>query len=258
MNKLQKYNQLLFSIIGTVVLILLLILGIKLLIDLFDRPTYTDNSLIPQEELDSLKKDNLRNQVISLEGVQLFDSISSSYIIPVSHKNLDEPMSRNQGILGIMKSELDDYSYYGGGNYNNLILYSFSDSSSKILLDERVSINQYTIVKSKNRKLIVLSGWNKDTNNDGKLNSGDFKQYYLYNHKTSQVVNIKNGKYIIHRHEYLRDVEQLIFYVTDLENEIEDIEKRPEYIVSYSFENNSLKPLVDLTTLNKIQQIIDN
>ena len=228
------------------------------MIDLFDRPTYTDNSLIPQEELDSLKKDNLRNQVISLEGLQLLDSISGTYVIPVSHKNLDESISRDQAILGIMKSELADYSYYGGGSYNNLILFNFSDSSSRILLDERVSINQYTVLKSKNKKLIVLSGWNKDTNNDGKLNSGDFRQYYLYNHKTSDLVKIKNDKYIIHRHEYLRDLEQLIFYVTDKESEIEDIEKRPDYIVSYSFENNSLTPLIDLATLNKVQQIIDN
>ena len=259
MSRIKKYNQVLFSIIGTIVLALLLVAGVKTLIDLFDVRTYDNNALVVREELDSLKELNIRNQIISIEGIHLFDTASKTYLIPVYHKQLADPSSRDDKVFGLMDMNLSSgYEYYGYGNYNNLILHNFSNSETRVLLDKRMNIDRYNIFKSKRRTLIVFTGWDLDTNNDGKLGEQDFKQVYIYDHSTSEVNQIKNSDYRVLEYEYLKSVDELIFKVTEIKNDSVEQEDQAEFLVSYSFEENNLMPLVDLPTLNKLQEIIDN
>ena len=80
MNKLTRYNQILISILGTTAIVILLFAAGAWLVNvLTPRPNYDDKTLIVQDELDSLKTINLRNQIIALEDIHLFDTASNSF-----------------------------------------------------------------------------------------------------------------------------------------------------------------------------------
>lgn len=259
MERIRKYNQILFSVVGTATLILLLVVGYKLLSELYDEPNYDDDTLIVRDELDSLKELNIRNQIISIEGIHVFDTASNTYVIPVYHKQLEEPTSRNNKVYSMLSVDFSPANgYYGYGNYNNLILYDFSASKTRLLLEKRMNIDRYNIYESRNRKLIVFTGWDMDTNKDGKLGEDDFKQAFVYDHNSALVKQVVNSDYRILDYEYLSHVDQLIFKVSEIKNDSVKNEERPEFLVSYSFEDNVLKPLVDMGTLNDLQEIIDN
>ncbi len=260
MDKIKKYNQILFAILGTTLAIILLYAGIVFLIDEFRVRTYDDNTLIVKEELDSLKELNTRNQIISIEGIHSFDTATKTYLIPVYHKKLTDPTSRDDNILGLLdiKGSAGDFYYYGYGHYNNIILYNFSSSEIRVLLDKRVNIDRYNVFKSKKKSLIVFTGWDEDTNNDRKLNEDDFKQLYVYDHSTLEVKQVQNSKYRIIEYEYLSNVDKLVLKVTEIKENEGDKDERPEFLVLYSFKDNNLKPLVDLSILNQLQDIIDN
>ncbi|MFY0601706.1 MAG: hypothetical protein JXR03_18680 [Cyclobacteriaceae bacterium] len=259
MNKLKKYNQIVFALMGTIMLGFLIVLGVKLLVDEFRVIDYPDNSLIAETELDSLKQLNLRNQVISLENIRPFDSATGTYLIPVYHKKLTNASPRYDKEFALLdvRSSAGEY-YYGYGDYNNILLYNFASGDCQILLDERVSIDNYQIIESNKRLLIVFTGWDKDTNQDGKLNKEDFKQVFVYDHSNQKVNKIENTRYRIDTHQYLKDIDKLTFKATDARNDSIPLDELSEFLLLYSFENNDLTLLIDANTLSHLQNIIDN
>lgn len=261
MRRLNKYNQIILSLVGTGLLIVLLIMAYQFLEDAFYRSPYIpeEKGLVSQQQLDSLKKLNLRSQVISMEKIQLFDSATQTYLLPISHINLDNPESRSSAILGIMDTEIYEDEYYpNAGHYNNLVLYNFSNNKTDVLLNTRVNIDNYAMFKSKNRKLIVFTGWDNDTNGDGNLNRDDFKKAFIYDDNLSSVRQVKNDQFVILSYEYLWRSETVLFKVVEAKSDIKEKYDRPVYYMYYSFEDNTLKPLINKTVLKQLQEIIDN
>ncbi|GEM_PF-6828786 len=259
MSGINRYNQILISVIGTIILIAVLVTGVNLLIDFLKSDTYVENTLIVREELDSLKELNVRNQIVSLDGIYLFDSASNTYLIPVRHKQLSDPSSRDDQVFELLDAQsISGYQYYAYGNYNNLVLYEFSSSNTRVLLDSRMNIDRYDLFSSKSRKLVVFTGWDEDTNSDGKLSEEDFKIAYVYNHGSGEIKQLNNSSYKILSFEYLENIEQLVFRVTNAQTTSTKREELPEFLVFYSFEDNMLIPIVDQNTLNRLQEIIDN
>lgn len=260
MNNLQKYNRIVFAIVATLILIWLIIFGIIFLVDEFRTYDYDDNTLIVEKELDSLKRLNLRNQIVSLEGIRAFDSASNTYLIPVNHKRLKDSQSREGNIIDLLdtKSSKAGSYYHGYGNYNNFVLYNFNTLESSVLLDRRVNINEYDIYISKKKSLLVMTGWEEDTNEDGKLREGDLEQLFIYDHSIKEIKQVQNNQFEIINFTYLPEVDKVVLKVTSYESDVKNPDERPEILVTYSSKTNSLEPLVSIEEIERLQNIIDN
>jgi len=259
MNKLNKYNQIVFSALGSILLIVVIFSTITFITDEFfnRRISYPDDSLLVEEELDSLNQLELRSQIISLEGIKTFDTATNTYLIPVFQKNLTEAASNKKEVFALLDTRLsgEPYSYYEFGNYNNILLYNFDKDDSFILLKDRMNINQF---ETYNSTYIVITGWKVDTNKDGKLNDLDFKSVYIYNHLKSSIKEVKNDYYYILNSYFLKRVDQLVFKATDLRDSTAIWEERPEFLIRYNPSTNIFDPLVDPAIMNQLQEIIDN
>ena len=257
MEKLKKFNHVLFSILGPLLIIVIFMALYLIGKELFGGNDYVSDRLIAKEELESLTKQNLRKQIVSLETMVEFDTAEKLYLIPVSQKTLKEPTSRTE--IQFAYVENDYYpSNHAFGDWNNFILIDYKTNTYKTLLDHRVNISMYQIFKRKTGRYIVFSGWQEDTNNDGELGGKDFREVYIYNSSTDKLTHIENDKYFILYFIYYPDIDRLVF-ISIQEPEIQDLDinAQPKTLLEYSFEKNHLAPIVDTETMNKLQSIID-
>jgi len=259
MNKLTRYNQVLFALLGSLLLIILIFFSIYIIKDEFfnSYSRYSDDTLIVEEKLDSLSLLGLRSQIVSLEGIKLFDSSTNTYLIPVSQKNLVNAESSDKGVLGLADTFIAygaPYLHYEFGNYNNLILFNFETNRPRILLDERINIDGF---QTHQGRYIIITGWKHDTNQDGRLNELDFRSVHIYDHRQASIKELSNEHYQIFGSFYLDRVDKLIFSATDLRDTTSVPEDRAEFLVKYDPSKNNVVPLIEPGILNRLQGIID-
>jgi hypothetical protein len=115
-EKIKNYNQKLLAILGTIggiFLVVALVSFISIVIQEHRRYDYneTETGILSEEKIEKLQKENKREQVISYETPILIDTLSLKYIIPVSHKTLDEKEEIDGlGLLnGFTGSESEEY-----------------------------------------------------------------------------------------------------------------------------------------------------
>ncbi len=139
--KIEKYNQRIVAVLGTVGVIFLIVALIAFIsVTITEHRRFNDNDIetgiLSDEKIEELQKENKREQVISFRQPRLIDTLNSTYIIPVSHKTLDEQEDIN-GLLnaysGSSGYEPSDSRYSSGtyGNYNNVIVYKPKTENSK-------------------------------------------------------------------------------------------------------------------------------
>src|SRR5690606_36089404 len=153
LEKIKSYNQVLLAVLGTVGVIFLIVAFIAFIsIVILEHPRFdnddVETGILSDEKIEELQKENKREQVISYEIPKLIDTLNSIYIIPVSHKTLNEKEDINiNGVLNAYSSsdsyESIDNRYSGGfyGAFNNIIIYNSIDGTNKKLFDERVNFN---------------------------------------------------------------------------------------------------------------------
>jgi hypothetical protein len=180
--KLEKYNQRLLAIIGTLVLVslvvILLISGTFFIIGLIDDfgRDKRDNTLVAAPTYDSISGILLREQEISFEPPTLIDSTLELYIIPISQLNLNEEEYIQNEVLFDKFSSGDRRSKMRieyRGRFNNIILYNKPLQTKKAVFKQKVSINFFRNYKLNNNKFLLLEGANQDTNKDNLLNEED-------------------------------------------------------------------------------------
>lgn len=191
-EKLKNYNQKILAILGTVV-VLLSIIGLitasyftisEIRRDL--RYNKQEEGILSVEEVERLQKGNLRQQVISYETPKLVDSLNMVYMIPVSHKSLDEPEPINELLDRFQSDELfEDKRYFKEyyGAFNNLLIYDFKSKNVKKLFDNRVNFENISTQYFKDDILILILASDKDTHKDGVINMEDYKSLYIYSLK---------------------------------------------------------------------------
>ncbi|MEP1489410.1 MAG: hypothetical protein ABJK28_13390 [Algibacter sp.] len=134
--KIEKYNQKLLAILGTVgVLFSTVALIAFISITIMEHRRYNDDDIetgiLSDEKIEKLQKENKRKQVISYKTPKLIDTLNSVYIIPVSHKTLNEKEDIN-GLLSTYASSAGDFNrtlldsrysnrFYGA--FNNVVIY---------------------------------------------------------------------------------------------------------------------------------------
>jgi hypothetical protein len=270
-EKVKNYNQKILAILGTLAIILIIvsILGIGgIAISEFMRfNSYDDNEtgILSDEKIEELQKENKREQVISYQNPQLIDTINSVYIIPVSHKNLNEAEDIN-GLLNIKKSSNSIYEasdsrhsrqYYGA--YNNLIIYNQENDLTNKLFNKRVNFNNIDTEYFSDEILLLFKVAEKDTYKDGVINLSDFKSLYIYSLNEKKLKKIENSEMDIVSYKFLNQSKDLIIsFGIDKNNDgkYENVNE-PTLIKKYNYKTGKLTDIIGEKTNSELQKMLE-
>lgn len=256
--KIEKYNQRLLAVLGTVGLIFLIIALIAFISIVimehyrFNNDYNIESGILSDEKIEKLQKENKREQVISYETPRLIDTLNSIYIIPVSHKTLNE-QEDIRGLLNAIPST-DSYQqtdnryskqYYGA--FNNLIIYNLKNGANKKLFDQRVNFNQIKTEYFEDDILLLMSVSEKDTYKDGVINLLDFKSLYIYSLDKKKLMKIGIEGMDVYNYKFINDEKNLtILFGVDKNNNGKFEEyNEPTLIKKYDFESGKLIDIID-------------
>ena len=270
--KIEKYNQKLLAILGTVgviFLIVALIAFISITIMEYQRYGYDDDietGILSDEKIERLQKENKREQVISYETPKLIDTLNTLYIIPVSYKNLNEKENIN-GILNAYSSSENNYnedldSRYSGGFYgafNNVIIYNPTVNTNKKLFNERVNFNYIHTEYFENETLILIKAADKDTYKDGVINLQDFKSLYIYSSEQNKMEKIGIDGMDVYQYNFINKSKNLIieFGVDKNQDGRYEASNEPTLIKKYDFESGKLTDIIDKKTSSELQKMLE-
>ena len=270
-EKVKNYNQKILAILGTLAIILVIVstLGIGgIAISEFMRfNSYddTETGILSDEKIEELQKENKREQVISYQNPQLIDTINSVYIIPVSHKNLNEAEDIN-GLLNIRKSSSSSYEasdsrysrqYFGA--YNNLIIYNQDNDLTNKLFNKRVNFNNIDTEYFSDEILLLFKVAEKDTYKDGVINLSDFKSLYIYSLNENKLKKIENSEMDIVSYKFLNQSKDLIIsFGIDKNNDgkYEDVNE-PTLIKKYNYKTGKLTDIIGEKTNSELQKMLE-
>lgn len=267
MDKIKNYNQKILAILGTVLLaagiIGLIMLVIIVSTTLFPKSQSTTNTLLSDDKAIELKKDSLRQQIISYQSPKLVDTLNLVYLIPVDVKTLEKSEKSDREVFSgsgekrVLYEVSTEHEFYG--SFNNLIVYDYKNNLAQKVCDYRIIGTDLTVKYFGDEIIIVFTGAEKDTNKDGVVTLEDFKSLFVYSLKDKNLrkVEIKNStvdsfKFV----EKKKDI--LITFGCDRNaDNIYDSEKDPTFIMRYDYVKKLLVPIVDKGLEAGIQKIID-
>ncbi|MCI2230343.1 hypothetical protein MC378_14280 [Polaribacter sp. MSW13] len=253
--KIEKYNQRILAVLGTVGVIFLIVALIAFIsITIMEHRSYDDveTGILSDEKIEELQKENKREQVISYENPRLIDTLNSVYIIPVSHKTLNDQEDIN-GLLNLTKAsssyEKNDtrYSRQYYGAFNNLIVYDSKNDSNKKLFDKRVNFNQIKAEYFEDDILLLMRVSEKDTYKDGVINLLDFKTLYIYSLGKKELKKVGIEGMDIFNFKFLNNEKDLtILFGVDKNSDGKFEEyNEPTLIKKYEFETGKMTDIVD-------------
>lgn len=184
-EKIKNYNQIILAIAGTIGVIFLFFAAFFVLIDMsssfFENDSNNYNGVLATEKTNQLQKENLRKQIISFNKIQVIDSANQIFLIPVTQADLADAEKGN-GVSGFTgtKSIRGSYDEFYENIYNNLVLYYKYTKESSIIFDKRISIEEFIIHESGQKKYVVISACQIDSNKDGYLNEDDLQELFIY------------------------------------------------------------------------------
>ncbi|SFW14936.1 hypothetical protein [Cellulophaga fucicola] len=269
-DKIKNYNQKVLAILGTLAIILVIfsiitISGIAIS-EYFRFNDYDDieTGILSDEKIDELKKENKREQVISYETPMLIDTLNSVYIIPVSHKNLNEPEDIN-GLLNIAsksssyESKDNRYSREFYGNYNNVIIYNQKSDITKQLFIKRVNFNDIKTEYFSDDIFLMFNAAEKDTYKDGVINLADFKSLYIYSFNQKKLKKVANDNMDIVSYHFLNDSKDIIIsFGVDKNNDgTYDYNNEPTVIKKYNYQTNELKSIITDNINSDLQKTLE-
>lgn len=266
-DKIRNYNQKILAVLGTVLLVTatigLIMLVVTVSKSLFPRSQSTTNSLLSDDKAIELKKDSLRQQIISYQSPRLVDTLNLVYLIPVDVKTLEKSEKIDKERFSDIGKKREVYElnteheFYG--SFNNLIVYDYKNNANQKVCDYRIIGTDLLVKYFEDEIVIVFTGAEKDTNKDGVVTLDDFKSLFVYSLKDKNLrkIEIKNStvdsfKFV----EKKKDI--LITFGCDRDaDNIYDSEKDPTFIMKYDYVNKSLVPIVDKGLEAGIQKIIN-
>jgi len=276
-EKIKNFNQVILAIAGILGLILLLFLIIATVSDLSrnwnigsDRNKTITNSLISEEKIETLNKENKRLQIISYESPKLIDTVNVVYIIPVSVSTLDKPETSVEGIeSGGLMSLLDvtpnfarnkvyHKENYFEGLFANLIVYKPIENKTVLLFNERIMLSGLRTYTFKDDILLIFFTAEKDTNKDGLINFNDDKNLCIYSIKTEKMRRIAEGTNAITDYQFLGDSKDLLVeFSLSQYNDVKFKSYKPKKIMKYEFETDKLSEVVPAQIQQQMQDLVE-
>lgn len=263
-QKLNKYNQVLLAIAGTIGIILLFIMAVfaihEIYDDFFRSYDYSDDGILAIEETDQLRKDSLRKQIISFNKIQVIDSLSQTYVLPVTQANLAEAESTDK-VLGLISSKSSSYEKrYQPNIYNNLMLFNSSTDSSKIIFENRISIEDYIVHESGEQKYIVIAGCSIDSNKDKLLNSKDLQELFIYDLQNESLHKIaaQENYTTLNTYQPNQSNDLIVHFGIDRnDNGRFENQKEPMIFYKVNLETMSLTEFVYQSQIHQLQKLLE-
>ena len=271
-EKIKNYNQKLLAILGTLgalFLVIALIAFISIIIkEHRDYSSYNDveTGILSDEKIEKLQKENKRLQVISYETPKLIDTLKSVYIIPVSHKMLNQKEDINGVLNGFVGASGEHYAssdnrYSNGfyGAYNNVIIYNQNNQINKKLFDKRVNFNTIHTEYFDNDILLLIQASEKDTYKDGVINLEDFKSLYIYSFKQKEMKKVSIEGMDVFNYKFLNNSTDLIIEFGIDKNSDGQYQSYNEPIVikTYDFKSGTLSDIIDNQTHSDLQKTLE-
>lgn len=267
--KIEKYNQRLLAILGTVgvlFLIVALIAFVSITLMEYNRyDYYEETGILSDDKIEALQKEHKREQVISYETPVLIDSVNSVYMIPVSHKTLNE----QEDIMRLTNSysassggfePVDDRyssSYYG--NYNNLIIYNSITKDQQKLFNKRINFNQIETSHFKDDTFLIIKAAENDTYKDGVINLKDLKLLYVYSFTRNELKKVEVSGLEVYNYTFIENSKDIMieFGVDKNDNGRFESYNEPTVIKRYSFESGELENVVDEEIDGDLQKTLE-
>ncbi len=265
---LNKYNQKVISILGTMTIvvfsIVIIIAGYNLISELFPNNNYSVETGMTLEEEVSESGIKQRDQEISVDLPVRIDSARQIFVIPISQVNLEESEDIG-GILGIMETSrtlnVGGYDKYGGfrDSYNNLVVHDYLKNSLQVVFQSKVLIQNFTFEQFDNKPFIIIKGVEVDSNKDKKLNFDDLQSLYIYDVLSSKLhsFSIENAGVTSFKRLYESNDIVVSYTLDKNRNGLINNSKEPSRVKIISLKDFSIKSIVDPATLNRIQSLVD-
>jgi len=265
--KIEEYNQRLLAVLGTVGVIFLIVVLIAVIsITIMEHRRYdndVETGILSDEKIEHLQKENKREQVISFENPRLVDTLNSVYIIPVSHKTLNE-QEELKGLYDLFPSSTYEpgdnrYSRQFYGAFNNLIVYDAKNGMNKKLFNKRVNFNLIKTEYFEDDILLLMNVSEKDTYKDGVINLKDFKSLYIYSFEKMELKKVGIEGMDVFNFKFLNNEKNLtIQFGVDKNNDGQFEEhNEPTLIKRFDFNNEKLSDILDEKIRSELQKTLE-
>ncbi len=269
-EKIKNYNQKILAILGTLAIILVIISTIGFGgVALYEYLRYRDyddveTGILSDEKIEELQKENKREQVISFRHPRLIDTLNSTYVIPVSHKTLDE----QEDIMGLLNAygssanyEPSDNRYSSElyGTFNNVIIYNENEGTSSKLFNKRINFDRIESEYFDDEIFLLMNVAENDTYKDGVINLKDFKSLYIYSLKNNKIKNVKIDGMDVFDYEFLNDSKNLVIRFGIDKNEDGNYNEynEPTLIKKYSLETGDLTDIINDEIRSELQKTLE-
>lgn len=271
-EKVKNYNQKLLAVlgtIGTIFLVVALIAFVSIMIQEYRRSNYNDSvetGILSDEKIKELQKENKREQVTSFQTPKLIDTLNQVYIIPVSHKSLNEPEEIDSKILALMSHSNDydtesDRRYSRGyyGDFNNIIVYNQKTEDTKKLFDKRVNFDDIKAEYFSDDIFLLFKVAEKDTYKDGVINLLDYKSLYIYSINEEKLKKIESNGMDVFSYKFLNNSKDLIIrFGIDKNNDGKYEEyNEPTILKKYNFLTEKVTNLVGEKVSSELQKMLE-
>jgi len=268
-EKIKNYNHKLLASIGSI-LALIAFFGLISVLYFFveeyilrNRNNYQQQGVIANNEATTGENQKLK-QLISYEFPRLIDTVNLVYIIPVGQKTNEIQEVSDDGIAGLMSSESSSkfgkrYSKQFYGSFNNLLIYNYKTSEIETLFSERISFEQIDAEYFDDDILIVFKAAEKDNDKNGIINSSDLKSLYTYSFSERKLRKIGIENSDIYNYTFVEKNKDMIiqFGMDNDKNGNFDNYTEPTKVVSYNYENDQYKDIIDTKKDKELQMILE-
>ena len=268
-EKIKNYNQKMLAVLSTALALMatigLIFLLIFLVSEFWPKPDRRTNVLLANAQVEQLKKDSLRQQIISYGSPSLIDTNNLIYIFPVHVKTLEDPeevdnIEIRRGRVKLMSSSGNYYerNYYGA--FNNLVLYDYNTGISTKICETRLVGSNRKVVYFEDDIMVIFTGAEKDSNKDGVITSSDFEMLYLYSFSDKKLRKVTLPNTTVLSHTLVGNQKDLLVKFGSDRNKDDKYQSKlePSFLMLYNFEKGTLTKVVDEKLEKEIQSLIEN
>jgi len=267
-TKLQKYNQRIIAIVGTLFLVILLIALIAILKELVDElfpdETQPYASVFSEEKQDASSSENLVTQQISYGKPILVDTTAMVFVIPVHNEIVNK--TKNKSLFArftfyetVVEEVIFEYSKIYSRDFNNLILWDYNSNSKQVLLKDRIAAGGLTRVKVNGKRYLVFVIADTDSNKDGLINNLDNISLLIYSLDTQEKRKIAYDNATLISYHYLKGRNEIFmeFKKNQQKSEEKVIQVEPSFFMLYDYEKETMTPVVDPETDQSLKKMYE-
>lgn len=238
-----------------------------------------DRGLLADERVEALNRDSLRKQIVSYGNPWLIDTLNAVYMVPVEIKTLGKPEGVER-LEATTLSALEEPAFeepsgsglsfylnkrgyyknqYFAGDYANLILYKPLEEKTLPLFKERVFITDLNTFYFKDDILLLFYTASKDTNEDGIIDSDDFRKLCVYSLNTGVLRKISDGENHAFEYQFIRDSKDLLvrFKISRYKDKQFYGKQSPSKIMKYTYETQKLTEIISPDLQAEMQKLIE-